>query len=63
LVYHEIEHLGVDAAKNKLVTFPHPVEEFASVVQYFGPGNDAQIAYINAYNAFCRDNLGGTKPI
>jgi hypothetical protein len=58
LVFHELCHLGQDMEKNKIVTLNHPVEEFPEVVQYFGPGNDAQIALISAYQRFSRDSGG-----
>jgi len=51
LVYHELSHFEIDE-KGSLKTRTHAVEEFPEVIQLFGPGNDAQIDFINAYQKF-----------
>lgn len=60
LVDHELAHLGINLDGSKVVTNTHPVEEFPEIVKRWGPGNDAQIAFINAYQSFSNDN-GGAK--
>ena len=62
LVDHELEHLAIDAEKGKLGTVPHPVEEFPSVIQRWGPGNDAQIQFINAYMGFTKNHASLAPP-
>ena len=60
LVMHELEHIGMTLDGSKATTMPHLVEEFPRVVQFFGPGNDAQVDMINAYQRFTAD-MGGKK--
>lgn len=52
LCLHELYHLALDPEKDKLGTVPHQIEEFADVVEIFGPGNDSQVAMIQAYMSF-----------
>jgi hypothetical protein len=56
LVDHELAHIGLNLDGSKIVSNPHPVEEFPEIVQRWGLGNDAQIDFIAAYNKFCENN-------
>lgn len=55
LVLHELEHFELDDRKGGLRVVGHPVEEFPNVIRIFGPGNDMQIAFIEAYQKFSND--------
>jgi hypothetical protein len=56
LVYHELEHVGRDMESGEVKMQKHTVEEFASVIEKFGPEGDNQIALINAWEAFKNNN-------
>lgn len=55
LTAHELEHLAWDSKSGKLKTDAHPVEEFPAIMRIFGPGNDAQIEFINSWEKFKSD--------
>ena len=54
LIDHELQHLIIDPEKGKLAIATHPVEEFPDIIQRWGPGKDADIQYINAYQSFSK---------
>jgi predicted metallopeptidase len=56
LVAHELEHITWDSKTGKLKTDTHPVEEFVSILRIFGPGNDAQVEFLAAWETFKKDN-------
>jgi ribosome-binding ATPase YchF (GTP1/OBG family) len=58
LVLHELEHLIRDLESGKIKTQSHTVEEFPLVMQIFGPANDDQINFIQAWERFKNDNPG-----
>jgi|ERR1035437_9494267 hypothetical protein len=57
LVHHEHEHFVVDPEKDKIGTCDHQIMEFSSTIEIFGPGCDADIAFIRAYQLFQKNNL------
>jgi len=57
LVYHELEHFLVDFEKDKISVIDHVVQEFPSVIKVFGPGCEADVAFIEAYKKFQEDNI------
>ena len=56
LVFHEIEHFAPNIEKSCLDIVEHPINEFPSVVKIFGPAQESEISFIEAYQAFCREN-------
>lgn len=56
LVYHELEHYGIDPETGKLTMIPHAVEEFPSVVKVFGLGQSSHVDFVHAWETFKKDN-------
>jgi predicted metallopeptidase len=56
LVMHELCHIGRTPDGSNITTVDHEVEEFAEVMQHFGPGTDAQVNLISAYMSFSKSN-------
>ena len=58
VMYQEIEKLTFDDKTGKLKVQQPTVQTFPSVIQIFGPSSTAEIAYISAYDRFCKDSGG-----
>lgn len=58
VMFHEIECLTFDDKTGKLKVQAPTVQQFPSVIQVFGPSTQAEIAFISAYDRFCKDSGG-----
>jgi predicted metallopeptidase len=58
LVHHELCHIGFTPDGSDVSTIDHEVEEFSEVMQHWGPGTDAQVNLISAYQSFSKLNGG-----
>lgn len=56
VTFHELEHLFPNIEKGTLDLLDHPINEFPSVIRIFGPGQESDVMFIEAYNQFCKDN-------
>lgn len=56
LVYHELLHLTPNQDKGVLDIEDHPINEFPEVISIFGPGQESDILFIEAYEKFRKDN-------
>lgn len=56
LTFHELEHFAPNIEKSCLDIIEHPINEFPSVIKIFGPGQESDISFIEAYQSFCKDN-------
>jgi len=56
LVFHELEHIGINFETGKVGLNSHLVEEFPNVVKYFGLGQTSHVDFIHAYNQFSEAN-------
>jgi hypothetical protein len=55
-VLHELEKIVKDEEADKIIKISPSVAEFPKVMQVFGPSTDAEVAYINAWEKFKKEN-------
>lgn len=56
VTYHELKHFAPNIEKGTLDIVEHPINEFPEVIRIFGPGQESDVAFIEAYNTFCKEN-------